>query len=443
MTFSPLAGPGLLSFLRCFMPPRLVFVRPLSLSLTLLLCAVTVALLTPVVALVRSAEVTTLKGEGLKGEIVRITDKELVLNVEGKEIVRPLAEVLQVKLKDIDKLPEKTEFADIELTDGTILRATQWNIKKKELEAKLLLGPTIKMSVNQVASILSNAHIESFRKDWTTRVQDNRGKEILVVLNKSGLPQSLSCTFGDGDDKGETLKVAISVGEVIRSVERPQNTIHGLIFKHPLDPKAPPILCKLFDTSTNLVMVGSFTIKDGALLASTPVGVQLNYPLASIGRLDFSKGRLDYLSDLEEIRKKIGSDVEKDGAEDQIHITKNYVPRKEGGKAAFVLGGVSYNKGLFLRAHVDVEYDLRGDYREFTAVVGIDDSLEPHGTSILEVQADGAQLAILKFGGDIKQRVQRVAVNVKDRQKLRIIVRSGGILDLCSPLNLADAKVSK
>ena len=51
-----------------------------------------------------AAELTTLKGDLVKGDVVGISDKEVVLAHEGMRVNRPLAEVLKINFRDAGKI---------------------------------------------------------------------------------------------------------------------------------------------------------------------------------------------------------------------------------------------------------------------------------------------------------------------------------------------------
>ena len=104
------------------------------------------------------------------------------------------------------------------------------------------------------------------------------------------------------------------------------------------------------------------------------------------------------------------------------------------------MGGTTYPKGLALIPHVELTYDLKGEYREFEAVAGFDG--DSGDTAILTIEADGKELSKLSFTKG-KKNFQNVLLNIKDVQKLKITVESESLFDTALHLNLADAKVRK
>src|SRR5262245_47645676 len=91
---------------------REVVMRTLIACLALLLAA----------SVGRGAQMQTLTGETLQGELVSVTDKEITFNVDGKPVSRPLSEVTFVDLgSTLPQPPKDAKHVAVELTDGSVL----------------------------------------------------------------------------------------------------------------------------------------------------------------------------------------------------------------------------------------------------------------------------------------------------------------------------------
>src|SRR5262245_54638572 len=113
-----------------------------------------------IVVVSHAGEVTLLKGDPIKGDIVSVSDKQVVVKQGEKEVVQPIAQVLKVDFRDVGKVPAGKTFSQVELTDGTVVLASKWGLKKKQFEMTLLAGPSVKMPVGTVANVLNNAQVE-------------------------------------------------------------------------------------------------------------------------------------------------------------------------------------------------------------------------------------------------------------------------------------------
>ena len=176
---------------------------------------------------------------------------------------------------------------------------------------------------------------------------------------------------------------------------------------------------------------------DGDAVIVEPVGGgSVRYPsLKSLARLDYSKGKLAYLSDLEPIEK------------DQTSTEDLVFPFRRdrnlyGGPLR--LNGVSYVKGLAIHSRTMLTYDIGSDYNEFRAMLGVDDVVRSeNGTPVslrVIIEGDGREL----FRGDVRDRdaPKPIAVDVKNIRRLKITV-AAPLLDLGNQVDLCDARVSK
>jgi NPCBM/NEW2 domain len=384
------------------------------------------------------AELRTLKGESIAGEIVSITDKEIVVLRGGERVSTPLTQVLQIDYLPAGTLPAEP-FIDVELTDGSLLHCASYSIKGKEIELSLAAGPKVHLPLSAVDNILTDANVEKDRKEWSDRLADRKAKKKrrdVLAVRKQGVLNALEGTLGDGDDKGETISFAIGSGKT-RAV--PLAGVAGMIFERGVNPGAAPVVCKVTDTSRDRIEASDVASSAIGLVVTTPCGAKFELAPALVVRLDYSGGKLTWLSDLqptEVVERYIDSNT--------FHYKRDH--NIDDGPIR--LDSITYARGLSLHATTELEYDLKGDYREFKTVAGIDDQLSggQSGSTVLRIEGDGKLLQELTFDPRDKVRHREIALNIKDVQKLRIRVAPGGEglrLYFGLHLDLADAKVSK
>jgi len=382
-----------------------------------------------------AAELKTLKGNTLKGDLVSLSEKAVVLQVDGKPVSTPIDQVLLLTLKDKeDNLPADTKYAEVELTDGSLLRCAKVEMKGKEAKLILLQGQEVTLPIASITYLLNEANVAKNRADFKERVLSKKQvRDIVALRNKDQVLNPVQGTFGDADDKGEgTIEFTLAGGGV-RAV--PLARAAALYFQRPPDPKARTVLCKLHDASKDLLFASAITRTADGYTVTTSAGVVVKYAPDKVVRLDYSKGKLTYLADM------TPSDVKETSTEGVVqHYRRN--ENLDGNKIH--MNGKAYESGLSLHATTQLEYDLEGGYREFRAVVGIDDDVPgDDGPAVIKIEGDGNMLLALTISRKDKARVQSVALNVKDIKKLKITVTSGDILDLGKHLTLADARVSK
>jgi len=80
-----------------------------------------------------AAELRTLKGETLKGELVSVSEKEIVLDVEGKKVSTPVDQVVSLTLKEgFEKIEGDAKYAEVELTDSTLLKCSKVELTESD-----------------------------------------------------------------------------------------------------------------------------------------------------------------------------------------------------------------------------------------------------------------------------------------------------------------------
>lgn len=405
---------------------------PLRASLlALLLCA----------AAASAAELKTLKGEVVTGEVVSVTAKEIVLDVAGDKKTFAVSLIAAVDYAKPAKLPADAKWTDVELVDGTILRCSTFTLKKTTVAVKLLgSNVEVTMPLDAIANVLRNAQNPVLRTGWNARVAVRRNNDAVAVDN-DGVINAIDCTILEADAAGENLTFKLKSSG--KDLTKPLAGFTGLLFQRRLNPEAPPVVCKLTDVGLSNLMVAGIESKDGALQVKTSAGVTLNYQPAQLVRLDYSSANLAYLSDL------TPSKIIETSTEDRVeHYRKDH---NMDDRPLRLLGTV-YPKGLALHSTTELEFKLKGEYRTLQGIAGIDDQVGGHNRPVvLRIWADdgvGNPKMILEktfTRKDPKERVAPIMLNIKDVQTLKLVVTfaDGDLLDLGLHLDLADIRVIK
>ncbi len=397
----------------------------------------------------------SLDGKTHTGELVSISDKEVVLKADGKEVRTRLDAVVQI---DFQPMPpaavSKDGFTSVELTDGSLLRCKKFGIQGKEAAITLTSGQQFKVPLSAISSVLQEANQEALAKQFRNYLaQSKKQRSDFLLVRRGDVLNGLDGTIGDGDEKGENVEFTRSGAK--RSIALAK--VQGLIFFREADPKMVPAVCKLLDTARNEIMAASVTKSAQGLSVTTPAGAKIDYDRKLIARLDYSKGKLTFLSDIDPV-ELVETCTEGQDSVQHYRRDKNL----DGGPIR--IGPSLFSKGLALHAHTEIEYDLKGEYREFKAYLGIDDAIGGgEGPTVVKILGDGKELlsVVLKKGDKLNPRATEKSKNSASRDpkdnafvlpvtlsvvnvlKLRIIVSSGDILDLGKHATLAEAMVSK
>jgi NPCBM/NEW2 domain-containing protein len=386
-----------------------------------------------------AADLRPLQGDTVKGEVVSLNAREVVIHGDGKDVTTPVEQVLQIDFGSAPK-PLPAKYIDVELADGSLLHCGQVVLRGKQVEADLVGGQKLQFPLDAVGYILNDAQDARWQRQWKELLGKKHNSDVLASV-RDGEPVTLNGTFGNADAEGQTI--AFDLNSQGRPRDIKVEKIHGLLFFRQPDPKAPPVLCKLSDTSADLVMVSDVAATPDGFTVTTPVGVKIDYPRALLVRLDFSKGKLTYLSDLDPAKVVYASTEDRpEPYRRDKNLDNGDLKLANADKAQGACPRGTVPKGLAVHAYTALEYDLGGDYREFTTWLGVDQDVgSAGGATKVEVQGDGKEL----FTGTVAPADAPVHVtcNVKDVRRLRIIVSSPDLLDLGRHVDLADAKVSK
>src|SRR3954447_11411536 len=117
------------------------------------------------VTLTAGADVQTLSGKKLSGDMVGLDKQAIVLKTSSGEIRHPLADVLQIELPAPEVLPKGGWF-DVELTDGSVLHCSQVLLKGKSAELTVLpdLPPSVPLTA--VFSLLRDTNEPAVQSMW-------------------------------------------------------------------------------------------------------------------------------------------------------------------------------------------------------------------------------------------------------------------------------------
>jgi hypothetical protein len=375
------------------------------------------------------AELQTLAGKTVSGDLVSITDKEVVFRSAAGQTAFPILEVLKIEVQPAAALPGDLKYTKVELTDGTVLHCTGFTLKGKEVELKLAISDQVhKIPLAAVAYVMYDAQDAATRQKWQEQIFARKNNTDILVIKSNGVINTFLGTLGEGNDKGE-INFVLENGSA-RNL--PLTKIHGLFFLRTLGAEAPAPLCKVYDVNQNILAAGKLTLNGDALSVTTLAGAKVELPLKVLARLDYTSDKLAYLSDLKPVEVVQRT---KQGRKDGWRVDKNLE------NTPLQIAGQVYAKGLALHAYTELVYNLDGKYKEFKFVPGVDDTVGGDGQPVLRIEGDGNKL----FEETITRKTKKEdrLVVIKGVRQLRIIVSSNGLFDFGDHLDLADAKLNK
>jgi hypothetical protein len=380
------------------------------------------------------ADLQTLSGKQVSGELVGLDKQAAVIRTAGGERVRvPVTDLLQITLPPADPPPRGAHTA-VELTDGSVLLCSAVAIKGNAAEMTVIPDTNVTVPLTGVFTILRDAHDPKIRQEWQDFLS-KRGRLDMVVVRSDDRLNGLEGTFGAGT--GDAIEFTANGTNQKRSIRLAR--AQGMIFVQKPDPNAPPPLCKVGDTVGNLLVAAEVALSSEGMTVATVSGARVTLPdVKRLAKLDFSKGKLAYLSDLTPSRESTTLTTEED---DQYARFVRYRKDLNLENQPIKLGGKQYPKGLSLHAGTQLVYPIGGEYKEFRALLGVDEGVTTESPVEVLIEGDGREL----YHGQTARRApaKLLALDVRGVRDLRITVRAPGLLDLGDQVSLADAKVSK
>lgn len=396
-------------------------------------------------------EITTLDGKTVSGELQSLTPEAVELQ-SGKETVSlPMAQLMTLTLQADKEPAEAKGEMSVVLTDGSRLAVSSPLATADELTAESELGEFAFPRSSVRAVRLQPAKAE-WSGEWRAFLKRSNEKDMLVVQKRSseGLDFLAGVVSAISD---EAVTVLVSGNEI----PVPRKRVYGVVFARTTErlPGAAAVALNNGD----LLKARTVELEDGVLIVDSSWGEFVDVPQALLRSIDFSSGRIHYLSDLEPIKETYfglhphETEFDELFADDRTTRNGYSLPWKmsrdqfpNSGRPPLTLRGTVYEKGLCLFPKAQVDYGLDGAYTRFQAVVGVDDDVALN-------QVKGREVTAVKLEVVIDGQVQweqlvsadaepiKLDIDLSDASTLSLRVDFGDGDSTCDFLDLADAKL--
>jgi hypothetical protein len=277
---------------------------------------------------------------------------------------------------------------------------------------------------------MRSSHDATAQTAWKALLA-KREKRDALLINNGGTQQRLLGTVLEGNDTGDRITFEDEKGMKLNFALARVNI--GLIFNQPPRDVIPPTICRVIDIHGNILVATAIELGEKTVKVTTVSGAVVEYPaLTNLARLDFSQSNVTYLSALTPVVS---------APEDLLELFATYSVDKTRQGKSLTLAGKSYAKGLSVFGGVSLSYKLDGEYREFKAVVGVDDSIEVANSKVkLSIVGDGRTL----FSKEVsrKDKPQDLTIDVKDIKELKIVVERQELY-YANTVNLCEVRVQK
>ena len=374
-------------------------------------------------------EVATLNGEQHVGNLERLSAGELVLKTPTGSTRLVAGDLLTIRLPGAAASAPSTEpMFDVRLTDNSLLRVTGFATTTSEATLKHSQFGELKLPLSSIHSVrfaAADAKMDAAWKQLLTRAP----KKDQVAIRKNDVLDHLDGVIGSLDET--TVKFQLDGDDIPVKRER----VFGLIYaKREITTAKTAAAVDL--VSGDRLSARSVVWGDDVWKVKLVSGMELSVPPVGVQLIDYTQGKIAYLSNLEPRDVKYVPffdfvwEYRRDRGFEGHPLTFGIQSEKK-----------TFAKGLALHSVTNIKYRIGGDYRRFQAIMGIDDHV-PVGN--VDVIIKGDDRVLFKGGAKVGQAPQPLDLDVTGVVELEINVGYGDDeLDIGDRLHLADAKLLK
>jgi hypothetical protein len=399
-------------------------------------------------------DLQTVAGESHHGALVAISADEIALSTADGDKRWPLVDVLDIASARAPK-GSAIPAVIVNLRDGSRLHAAAYTTSgdtatiqlvdgaKIELPTKAvhwvrwpLAGPAAAGAAGAEAGANAAPAADPGAQAWQQFIAQPIEADLLIVRKKDEV-DSVDGQIGDVGAES----VAFAIDDEKLDVKRAK--IEGIVYYRAEEAAPPAPLAKVQTADGSAWAAQSLALTEAGCQLETAAGAKLEVPAKALTRIDFSQGKVLYLSDLDwdaaqsQRTPYFGPPMPLDASVDP------YAPQRdralEGGELA--LGRRTYRKGLALHSRTRLVYRLPEGYRRLTALAGIDDRLSDQGSVKLDIVGDEKTLlSAIVTGGDAPLPLD---LDVSGVRRLTILVDFGNDQDVADHLDLCDLRIIK
>ncbi|MDA0832532.1 MAG: NPCBM/NEW2 domain-containing protein [Planctomycetota bacterium] len=368
--------------------------------------------------------VSPLDGTPLAGEFVSGTRETLQFKVDGESRSMPTKDILEVKVTGPAEPASEKLVTEIGLTDGSHLA---FSALQSSREAVTLENPafgSLTFPLKSVASLRFAPLSVKFTETWNS-LRERDLRQDLLVLEKDDILDFHEGVISSIDDQSI---VFLLDGE---DVTLPRNKVFGVIYYRKTT-TPPAKFCDVRLQNGDQIAVKDLIADAEMVNVILSSGAQANLPWTAVQSLDYSLGKVLYLSAIEPRDVKYTPFFD---------IIWEYTRDRNLDGQKLQLGNTVYERGLCLHSRTAIRYRIGRDYRRFRAVMGIDRGVSPLGHVHVTIRGDEKILLETVVRGDDPPRP--LDIDVTGVRDLEIVVDFGEDLDIADHLTLADALIIK
>ena len=237
-------------------------------------------------------EVTSLDGQSVVGELVSLDAEQLVLNVGDAVKVVALDRVMNIAWPEHElvKSVEEANLQTLLLTDGSSLSGQNARTDGLNVTFDSQSLGSMTVPLKNVKSLRFKPLNATSTEQWNALIQKPNSDDRLVIQKGEVLDFLAGVVTQYNTENVQFLYQGSEIPVRLAKV-------FGII--HPVEMMPnQAATCSLKTTSGESLFVTQVSVSEGQMTVRTGPGEQVVLPLESITQLDFSLGRIVYLSDM-------------------------------------------------------------------------------------------------------------------------------------------------
>lgn len=321
------------------------------------------------VAQLPGVQISMLSGDQYTGTLEAFSDKSVVVKSEGRSVSIPIGEVLVLRTTVPPTPPSADSPIEVRLVDMTRLRVKSFTTTGSTTSSTGMatlehtrLG-SLHIPTSSIASVRLAALDAKIETEWN-QLLDRALKKDVIAVRKGDVLDHLDGVIGPLSDSKMQFQMD---GE---NIEVKREKVFGLIFsKRELTVKKS--IAQLDLASGDRLSLKQIAWDGQKWHVRLVSGFEIDISPDLFQTLDYSLGKVTYLSDLEPRSVKYTPyfDLPSSFLVNEYRRDKNF----DGNRIS--LGEKIYSKGLAIHSQTQLKYRLGGDYRRFQAIMGIGDEV--------------------------------------------------------------------
>ena len=397
-----------------------------------------------------------LDGSSCSGSLVALSSETLTIATREGEMELDVNKLLTITSRIMPPVPAGEALLQIELSDGSHLQGSYYEAGGAGARIGLFPKGDVHVLDGSIHSVRwiqgdrahSQEHAEVIDRQWEEILDETAAGDMIVIrkIQQRDGREEISLDYLEGVLRDVTADTVVFEFDNRQLNVRRRGKVEGLVYYLPAGRVLPEPVCRVEDAGGSEIRATSVHLANGRLELVSPVGVEFSLPLDVIRKIDFSAGKISFLSDMEPDQVQWTPFL----AADEITplLEKLYQPRRDRNFDGNPLRlrhkdgtTLAYSRGLAIHSRTLLVYRLSGDYRRFTALAGIDPDVGGDGHVRLEILGDDTRLHISAISA--ASAPMPLDLDIAGVRRLTILVDFGDNLDIADYLNLCEARVAK